>query len=558
MLALAGTNGQQPRDTVRFEPKGGGLILGRVVFAGTPPEPVPRAILTLRDRSSGAGWTVLADANGVFEFSRLPAGAFTLTASRAGIPSIAYGAPAPGRPGVPIYLAESESAQPVVVLMHRPAVITGLVVDESGTPVQTTVYALRRVNKSGVRAVEAVAETRSDGAGLYRLYGLASGEYFVRAQSMAAPRTDLIRQSADEIKSVIESGRPTSTSRPVAAVPVYFPSALDLRDAGVVRVGAGQTTAGIDVRLRYASMARVSGSVSDLDGRPASGSIVTMFRVGEEVTPALRPQTSSESGSFEFVALLPGQYEISARSRQPDSNGSVSELFGRSTIEITDRDVADVRILLTKGVAVAGTVEFGSMDGLDLSAQIALDPIVTGHGTAAAVAPTTSRPDGTFAFLNVPPGRYTFSSRNRIGRERWLESATWNGKDVLDLPFDVSSSDLHGLRLLFAERGTRVAGTLEGLTGRFGEDFYVVVFPDQESYWLPNSPRIIAVRATPDGKFSLQDLAPGNYVIGAAVDLEIGDWFDPAFLRQMALVGTRITVGRGEQLSIRLKVGGAS
>ena len=56
---------------------------------------------------------------GQFAFSALPAGRFTMTASKAGYVDIAYGAKRPGRPGTPIQLAEGQKLEKANITLPK-------------------------------------------------------------------------------------------------------------------------------------------------------------------------------------------------------------------------------------------------------------------------------------------------------------------------------------------------------------------------------------------------------------------------------------------------------
>src|SRR2546427_5403950 len=79
-----------------------GTIRGRVVAAASG-DPIRNARVSVTDDRERP--PVLSDADGRFAFLALPAGSFTLTASKAGFAKTTFGARAPGEEGTPIHVA---------------------------------------------------------------------------------------------------------------------------------------------------------------------------------------------------------------------------------------------------------------------------------------------------------------------------------------------------------------------------------------------------------------------------------------------------------------------
>jgi hypothetical protein len=82
------------------------------------------------------------------------------------------------------------------------------------------------------------------------------------------------------------------------------------------------------------------------------------------------------------------------------------------------------------------------------------------------------------------------------------------------------------------------------------------VFPVESKYWTLNSRRIKAVRPGLDGRFSIRGLPPGEYRIGAVVDVENGEWFEPSFLQPLLGASAALTLSEGEKRNFPLKIGG--
>ena len=167
---------------------GTGRIRGRVL-ATDGGGPIRRAQV----RISGADVApkaALTDAEGRFEFRDLPAGRFTLQASKSGFVSVQYGQTRPFESGKPIELADKQSLDNADVSMPRGSVIAGRIVDEFGDAIpDVSVTAMRQSWQNGRRRLVPspgrIAQTND--LGQFRIYGLPPGDYYVSATLRGAP-----------------------------------------------------------------------------------------------------------------------------------------------------------------------------------------------------------------------------------------------------------------------------------------------------------------------------------------------------------------------------------
>src|SRR6185295_5558609 len=111
LLSLtAGAFAQQPaRDTPAqgkdAVPLPAGRMTGRVV-ASDNGRPVKRARVFISAAELPGGRGMLTDDGGVFDFTELPAGRYTLTVSKTGFVSLSYGQRRPLQAGTPLQLAD--------------------------------------------------------------------------------------------------------------------------------------------------------------------------------------------------------------------------------------------------------------------------------------------------------------------------------------------------------------------------------------------------------------------------------------------------------------------
>ena len=109
----------------------------------------------------------------------MPAGRYTLTASKAGFVTLSYGQRRPQQPGSPVQLGDGQELGRVSFNLPRSSVVAGLVLDEDGEPLAlASVLVFQHVYRQGQRELVPRGADRSDDGGQYRVFGLEPGEYF--------------------------------------------------------------------------------------------------------------------------------------------------------------------------------------------------------------------------------------------------------------------------------------------------------------------------------------------------------------------------------------------
>src|SRR6185295_5387864 len=182
-----GRNQLPPRDqtgpnVTGDQTAGTAVIRGRVVSAdsGTP---VRRAQVRAQSGELRANRLVNTDSQGRFEFKDLPAGRWTLTASKAGYMTLRYGQKRSFEAGSPIEVADGQVMERADFSLPKGAAIVGRIFDEFGDPVANArLQVLRYQMVQGERRLTpAGGGAQSDDTGAYRIYGLAPGDYYVSA-----------------------------------------------------------------------------------------------------------------------------------------------------------------------------------------------------------------------------------------------------------------------------------------------------------------------------------------------------------------------------------------
>jgi hypothetical protein len=133
-----------------------------------------------------------------------------------------------------------------------------------------------------------------------------------------------------------------------------------------------------------------------------------------------------------------------------------------------------------------------------------------------------------------------------FGTNERVASITWNGEDYIDRPFDLSSgADIDGVVVTLAPSASSVGGTVTTPRGPSSTGAAVIAFPSDRERWSSyglNPLRIASVLTTPDGRFRIDGLPPGDYQLVAVPAAEERAWIDPRYLELHVGQSTRVHV----------------
>jgi hypothetical protein len=558
------TAAEQARDPRPLPPTGTSALRGRILTTDEPPSPVRRARVVVNSTDLAVTRSVVSDDAGEFVVPGLPAGRYTISASKPAMLRASFGAVRPAGPGTAVALAAGQTVSDLTLRMSRGGVISGIVTDEDGRPVRGVPIRLQQARTmAGVRELVSVNVTPgatdevSDDRGEFRLFGLGSGEYYVSA-TPHDPGMGLTR---------------APDSRTVAMVPIYFPGTPMVTEARPVAVAAGEETAGIDLRLRRVPTARIRGTIGERPGVDPADIRLTLSPVADMdptsgVTTALTGAIRALGGvtsdwTFSYEGVTPGRYKLTARVVErpktiTPSTSYVSVISGHTVfwavadLQADGVDISGLTLALQAPMTVSGRVILRSTSAKPVPevsrVRVSLTNMARTEPLALSVPSVSVNPTGQFTITGVTPGSYRVNaSVNGPESGRWMVSSSIaGGRDTLDFPVEIGPNiDLADVVVTLTDATQRISGQLQDAAGRPASAFTIVLFPADRALWA--SPRRIrATRPGHDGRYSIGNIAAGDYRIAAVFDITSDQAYDPAFLETLLAATVPVTVKPGE------------
>ena len=532
------TRPAQTRDTAT-EKIGTAMLKGHVKSADGGA--LRRAQISVRGAPLPNGRTASTGLDGEYQIRELPAGRYTITASRSGFLSSQYGQRRNGDQGKPVELADGATIESIDFALDRAGVITGRVTDETGEPVaNASIYGLQsqfyRGRRQFIPVTAGATRSTTDEAGVYRLTSIAPGDYVI----LAMLRETWVADDKDK--------------QMLGYAPSYFPGTASVADAQRVKVAAGQEAGAIDFSLVPGRAAAISGIVTAVDGAPLGGANIgltqeimgpaggTMFMAGNTRAAA--------DGTFKLRDIAPGQYILRA-SGQAGDRGTESAAID---LTVTGADISGITLGADAGGLVAGRVVTDSGAAVPSPAPRVTTPNATFERSTPTVPPAEdglAGPDGRF--IRRGPTGPVFVRIGGLPSGWALKQVRIGDREVTDVPIDIRAGQtLPDVTIVISNRLPAVGGSVTDAQGR-PADGPVVLFPADAAKWHETAGSLRSVRADQAGTYRFDAARPGDYLIAAVEQMEPWQVNDPEFLEGLRERATKVTIG-DEPAKLDLKV----
>lgn len=521
---------QQPardRQAVQ-DPVGTGVIRGKVTNADG--RPLRRVQISVSGEPLTQPKTTSTDSQGRFELTALPAGRFTLAASRPGYLSLRFGQSRPGEEPRTIELADGQDIENVDITLARSSVIAGRVTDETGEPLAgASVVAMQMRFWNGKRQLVPLAGiARSDDTGQYRVGGLEPGEYYVRASSRDTWQSDPPKRET------------------MTFLPTFYPSTSSPTAAQRIRVRYGQELPGIDIGMLPGKVVSVSGTASSSDGRPLAGADLGLsFEIrGESFASFLGGSGSKANpdGTFVIRDVIPGDYSLAV---QYTPSGGPPEA-ARTRITVGTDNVEGIQLVTGPAGTLSGRVAVDSAVPPSFAlSRLQVRPMSPGgdmQGGLVGFSPQGGRvaDDGAFEVKGVlGTYRLTVMGLPAAWAVRAVES---DGRDVTTAGIDPLGQTVDRITITITDRFPTVTGTIRDAKGNPAPSATALLFPQNPDDWIPDLRTIRTARLTQGGVFAISAVRPGEYLAIAVPNVRSSEWNDPDFLESLRERATPVSV----------------
>jgi hypothetical protein len=489
-------------------------LRGRVMAAA---QPVADARITVASLESSRRFSANSDDGGYYEL-RVPAGAYTVLADKTGFVPQYY------RKGRVTVRAGSDATS-VDITLKQAGVIAGTVLDLAGASAAgVVVTAFVRGYQRGEREWLSVGTpARTDDRGMFRLFGLAPGDYFV----LATP-------------PVVTVPAPEGA---LSAGPTFYPTTIDDSSALPVSVQE-EATATISIQLCATRSASIRGMA------PRGGGTVTARPLSG--MPTFRTGSVGGDGAFTIRELVAGSYVVTHQG----FGTAASETLAAATVTAIPEEPAFVVLAPVNRLRVRGRVRLPSAAAAPSGAsplRVAVTSVQPGRGRPVTQTQVVND-DLTFELVTWPG--VLWADVVAHGTTWVVKTVRLNGRDVSDTGVaDSAGDDIDALEIELTDSPPEVSGTVEDATRATVYGYTAVLFSTDSERWTLGSGRYVRI-ARPDqhGRFTVRTLPPGSYYAVAVEDTIQMSWADPEVLTSIVPQATKFSLSASSTLTLQLRM----
>jgi Carboxypeptidase regulatory-like domain len=479
-----------------------GVIKG-VVLEQASGRPLARSVVRLQPVPGPGNHAVplqtRAGPSGSFEFPAVPEGLYLIVATRDYYFPAGFGQRRPNGQGTPVAM-NTESSVFAELRMRRMGVVTGRVLDENdiGMPdVAVVAYRARF-------PLHAVGRGISDDRGVYRIFNLEPGKYWVRN----------VAHTLDD-----GSGR----------LPTFGSEAMETANARLHEVLIDEETAYADLRPEPGRLFHLGGLLQCPPGEPVT--VTLSSEIEHKSTAAVC------GGPYQFQGLAPATYEIYAETKDGlagFTEASVDRNTDAATVSLAPMPqvTIDIRSADTRSPANIPITLLGHRQ--DLS-DLGKDQEIKGPRTSLA------------------PGHWLM--RAQVGPTRYVESigsAAYARDHRPDQPSDAFDVIISGLQPRVTVMVSDRAGTIEGNVTDAdskplpGAPVFLWPVTDTARRSIGGSERIVS---DVHGHYTFRGLPPGGYRVLATFDTSE---VDDEFLDAARATSVRLDIGQRTAIDLSL------
>jgi hypothetical protein len=409
----------------------------------------------------------------------------------------------------------------VLIRLIKGGVITGRVTNAFGEPVVlANLHARRLRDEDGRSVVRNYNSEVSDDRGIYRIYGLAPGDYVISA--------------------ALRSGVFVSSAEAEQIPPSYHPSSSRAA-AAEISVTAGQEVSGVDIQMRNEPGHALSGVVSGVSGFGAGVEDVQVKLLDPRNRDFEKTAAAAKDGRYVLFGIPDGEYLLSAQ-RIYGAGDSAGAAVRRIAIHGADQLGVDLKLVAY--ASISGRVLLDSADARQSAPRCETkDPFQINEISLNARPDETVKsaadlfidsgeywgswrgaivdPQGTFLMRNLSAGRYRLEVR-LPGETHYVRSISSSALTGASKPADLmragvlvkQSEKLSGVEIRLSEGAASLRGRVSPAnpSAKDSQHLRVHLIPAEET-GAGELLRYAETVAETRKDFVLRNLRPGKYWI---------------------------------------------
>jgi hypothetical protein len=264
-----------------------------------------------------------------------------------------------------------------------------------------------------------------------------------------------------------------------------------------------------------------------------------------------------EDGRFVRERLTPGRYRLVGEIPAVEVEGGE---LGALDIRIPGADVSDVRLVVSAPRSLAGRVHLDAADDLTRRRMLQATRVIlrrVGNGIQVSSFDVRQAPvdaDGAFVVNGLLPGDYDLTVDTTLGADLQapsLESIDQGGSPLPDGIVRLANTASDEIAVHLSIRPAELSGVVRGWTG--GGVLSVLVFPE-DPVGRQRLNRVRLSQVQEDGRYHVQGLLQGNYLVAAVSGVDLTGLLDVATLEEATRMATPVRLGRGEARQLDLQI----
>jgi protocatechuate 3,4-dioxygenase beta subunit len=406
------------------------------------------------------------------------------------------------QPGQLMTVAEGETIAKIDFALVRGGVITGRITDSDGRPVigeRVSVVVRDAADPGRPMAMLDGSRNKTDDRGIYRVYGLAPGNYKVSVGQAAG---------ADNF-AIMGMGGSQYTK-------TFYPGVAEEARATVLEINEGTEVSNIDIVARKSGRgSSVSGRVVDADSSQPVPNVYVVYSSLKEGTQQLGGMNFSgiqtdANGKFRLENVQPGHY-VAYMLAVPGQGASSSSYSDQTPFDVSDGDVSGVDIKVHLGATISGiAVVENNFDPAVTSLLQTLSLVAFSNAKVGALSFSRSQisADGRFSFSGLAPGKVQI---NVVGFPTPPKGLTLVRTEVDGIEqregIEVSAGgQIAGVRLVFAYGAGSIRGEVRAESGVLPTGLTLVIVNSASG-----GARRFSSGVDERGHFVVESVPPGAY-----------------------------------------------